>query len=47
MNCNCDLSWSCSSIPNLRLLTSKPSTPSDLRESFSSIYRYDNVVNVN
>ena len=28
-------------------LNSKPLTPSDLRESFSSIYRYDNVVNVN
>ena len=25
----------------------KPQTPSDLRESFSSINRYDNIVNVN
>ena len=27
-------------------LNSKPLTPSDLRESFSSIYCYENVVNV-
>ena len=32
------------SITDLHL---KPQTSSDLRESFSSIYRYDNVVNVN